>query len=146
MSTICGANCGECGFKDECRGCAQTCGRPFGGACVAAEYIKAGGREEYAGFKQKLLAEINELLCANGIPRAEALYELAGFYVNLAYPLPSGEEVKLLDDKKIYLGAQIESAGAGDFCFGVIADTTFILVCSYGANCSEPELLLYKKR
>jgi hypothetical protein len=141
--TLCGANCGECGFKENCRGCEPTGGRPFGGECVAAEYIKAGGREKYAEFKSALLGEINSLLGSNGLPLADGLCELAGFYVNLAYPLPSGETIKLLDDKKIYLGAQIE---CGDLCFGVIADTTFILVCSYSLNGSEPELLLYKKR
>ena len=144
MSSICGINCDECQLKTDCRGCSETCGKPFGGACVAAEYIKTGGREEYDRFKKSLLAEINKLLCENGIPQAEALYELAGSYVNLAYPLPSGEAVKLLDDKRVYLGAQIEAAG--DFCFGVLADTSFILVCSYGENGSEPELLIYKKR
>ena len=77
------------------------------------------------------------------MPLADGLWELAGFYVNLAYPLPSGKTVKLLDDKKIYLGAQIEGDGT---CFGVIADTAFILICSYGLNGSDPELLLYKKR
>ena len=143
MSTICGANCDGCGFKDKCCGCSQTCGKPFGGTCVAAEYIKAGGKEKYAEFKNALLAEINSLLEANGIPTADALYELAGFYVNLAYPLPSGENVKLLDDTKIYLGAQIEGEGT---CFGVLADTTFIIVCSYGENGAHPELLIYKKR
>ena len=41
--SICGANCEKCSFMDSCRGCAATRGRPFGGACIAAEYIKTGG-------------------------------------------------------------------------------------------------------
>lgn len=145
MDTICGANCAECAFKDSCRGCAATCGKPFGGSCVAAEYIRIGGREKYAEFKALLLGEVNALLEANGIPRAEKLYELPGSFVDLAYPLPSGKAVKFLDGSKVYLGAQIEFADLG-VCYGVVADTTFILVCSYSVDGSEPELVAYKKR
>ena len=145
MSTICGANCENCGFRANCAGCAATCGHPFGGNCVAAEYIKVGGKEEYAAFKQKLLKEVNELLAANEIPSAEALYELPGSFVNLSYPLPNGETAKFLDDRNIYLGAQIEAAGS-EVCFGVVADMGFILVCSYGDGGSSPELLVYRKR
>ena len=143
--TICGAKCDNCNFKDSCGGCEKTCGKPFGGACVAAEYIKVGGKERYADFKRKLLAEINLLLKANGISEADALYELPGAFVNLEYPLPSGKTAKLLDDTKIYLGCQIEFANVG-ICYGVVADTNFILICSYSVNGSEQELIIYKKR
>ena len=147
MNTICGADCDKCSFnfKDSCRGCAATCGRPFGGSCIAAEYIKAGGKEKYSEFKQMLLREVNSLLEANGIPKAENLNELPGAFVNLAYPIPSGKAVKFLDDTKIYLGTQIEFGDMG-VCFGVVADTGFILICSYSVNGSEPELIAYKKR
>ena len=143
MNTICGAKCDECDFRDRCAGCEATCGKPFGGACVAAEYIKVGGKKKYAEFKEKLLSEVNELLAANDIPAASALYELAGMIVNLAYTLPSGETVKFLDDGKIYLGAQIECGG---ICFGAVADTTFILVCAYREGGADPELIAYKRR
>ena len=122
MRTYCGANCEGCPSKENCKGCRETCGSPFGGRCVAAEYIKFGGLEAYQKFKQKLLGE-----------------------VNLEYPMPSGEKVKLLNDKNIYLGAQIEFADLG-ICYGVVADTGFILLCSYSVNGSEPELIVYKKR
>ncbi len=145
MKSICGAKCEECGFKNDCRGCAATCGKPFGGTCVAAEYIKTGGLEKYRDFKRVLLNEVNTLLKANNIPAAETLNELAGAFVNLEYPLPSGKTVKMLDDKKVYLGTQIEFADMG-ICYGVVADTTFILVCSYSVNGSQPELIAYKKR
>jgi len=101
--------------------------------------------EQYAAFKRLLLEEINACLDAIGIPQAAQLYELPGSYVNPACPLPSGETVRFLDDRKIYLGAQIE-APALDRCIGVVADTTFFLVCSYGENGSDPELILYRKR
>ena len=145
MKTICGADCGKCPFREECRGCAATCGRPFGGTCVAAEYIKAGGLEKYHEFKQVLSEEVNALLEANGIPPADGLQELAGFYVNLPYPLPSGRAVKMLDDTKVYLGAQIEFADRG-VCYGVVADTAFILVCRYSVDGTEPELVAYRRR
>lgn len=144
-NSICGANCEECSFSENCAGCESTCGMPFGGTCVAAEYIKIGGREEYAEFKKTLLDEINFLLRSNSIPEADGLYELQGSFINLAYPIPSGENVKFLDDKKIYLGAQIDIDGSG-LCFGVAADTTFILICRYGLDGSDPELIAYQKR
>lgn len=145
MDTICGASCEKCSWKDGCKGCAATCGKPFGGSCVAAEYIRVGGKESYAAFKRQLLREVNDLLRANDIPEADALYELPGAFVNLAYPLPSGQAVKLLDERKVYLGCQIAFADLG-VCYGVVADTTFLLVCSYSVNGSEPELIAYKKR
>ena len=143
MKTICGADCGECPFREECRGCVATCGKPFGGTCVAAEYIKAGGMERYHEFKRVLLGEVNALLEANGLPAADGLNELAGSFINLPYPLPSGETVRFLDDRKIYLGTQIEFA---DLYFGVVADTTFILISRYSVDGSEPELIAYRKR
>ena len=145
MSTYCGANCEDCLSKENCRGCRETCGSPFGGRCIAAEYIKFGGLEAYRQFKQKLLGEINALLAAQGIGTVDVLFELAGEFVNLAYTMPSGEKVKLLNDKNIYLGAQIEFADLG-VCYGVVADTDFILICSYSVNGSEPELIVYQKR
>ena len=143
MDTICGAKCEGCNFRNACHGCAETCGRPFSGTCIAAEIIKACGKEKYVDFKRNLLNEINAFLQANDIPPADALHELPGFFVNLPYPLPSGETVKFLDDKNVYLGTQIE---AMDACYGVIADQLFILVCSYKANGAEPQLIAYKKR
>ncbi|MBR6407222.1 MAG: DUF3795 domain-containing protein [Clostridia bacterium] len=145
MSAICGANCEECRMKNDCRGCRATCGRPFGGTCVAAEYIKEGSIEKYNEFKRVLLNEINTLLMENGIPQAERLYELPGLSVNLPYPVPSGKAVRLLDDRKVYLGSQIEFADLG-VCYGVVADTTFILICSYSVDGSQPELIIFKKR
>ena len=145
MGTICGANCDNCGFKDKCAGCEKTCGSPFGGRCVAAECIKAKGKEKYGEFKQALLREVNRLLASCGYPEAAALTELPGFYVNLAFPLPGGDRVQFLEDKNVYLGTQVELAGE-EKCVGAVADEGFILLCSYGANGADPELLAYKKR
>ena len=92
-----------------------------------------------------MLDEINALLTREGLPKADALYELCGAFVNLEYSLPSGEKVKFLNDKNVYLGSQIEFADLG-VCYGVVADKDFILVCSYSVNGSEPEIIIYKRR
>ena len=145
MSSLCGAECVRCVRKYVCPGCEETDGKPFGGTCLAAEYIKAGGKEKYEEFKQSLLEEINALLKANDIPQADALYELSGAFVNLSYPLPGGRTAKFLDDKNVYLGAQLEFDEQG-VCYGIVADMGFILVCRYGYDGADPELLIYKKR
>ena len=145
MTTYCGADCTVCSFRKTCRGCRATCGSPFGGRCVAAEYIKTGGIEAYRSFKERLTEEINVLLGMLSLPAPQGLTELAGAAVNLAYPLPGGERVKLLDDKDIYLGTQIACADTGEM-IGVIADTTFILISRFGADGSDPEILLLRKR
>ena len=84
-------------------------------------------------------------MAAEGLSAVDDLVELVGAYVNLAYTMPSGDTVKLLNDKNIYLGAQIEYADLG-VCCGVVADTGFILLCSYSSDGSEPELVVYRKR
>lgn len=145
MKSVCGADCSECPSNKLCKGCVASDCKPFGKACIASQYIKVGGMDAYDEFKSMLLAEINNYLSIMGIPKAKGLCELAGEFVNLPYMLPSGETVKMLDDRKIYLGTQIEFADLG-VCYGVVADADFILVCSYSVNGSEPELLLYKKR
>lgn len=145
MRTYCGAKCEECQFKSNCKGCMNTCGKPFGGICVAAEYVKVGGRESYGELKKQLIGEINSILRTLRIPEIEALYELPGAYVNLGYLLPNGETVKFLDDSRIYLGAQIEIEGT-ERCVGVVADTTFLLIGSYVENGTDPELILFRHR
>ena len=145
MNTYCGADCECCRNRETCKGCLETCGSPFGGRCIAAEYIKAGGMEAWLQFKKELTEEVNTLLTEEGIGAADGLFELAGEYVNLAYTLPSGAEVKFLNDRNVYLGAQIEFADLG-ICYGVVADTGFILLCSYSVNGSERELVAYRNR
>ena len=100
---------------------------------------------EFESFKKKLIGEINELHI-EGMPRLERLNALVGAYVNLPYRLPSGAEVKFLEDGKTYLGNQLESEFGGDRCFGVLADMDFILICTYREGGADPELVLYKKR
>ena len=100
---------------------------------------------EFEAFKERLIEEINDLHI-EGMPKVEKLNALVGGYVNLAYPLPSGASVKFLNDGTTYLGTQLEPAFGGDRCFGVLACMDFILISTYGAEGTDPELLLYKKR
>lgn len=103
--------------------------------------LSDGGKFEE--LKKQLIDEINAL-GIEGMPKIEGLNALVGSYVNLAYPLPSGACVKFLNDGTTYLGNQLETGE--ERCFGVLANVDFILVCTYGCEGAEPELLLYKKR
>ena len=100
---------------------------------------------QFEAFKAQLIDEINAL-AIEGMPKVDKLNALVGSYVNLAYPLPSGQKVKFLDDGTTYLGNQLECEFGGDRCFGVLANMDFILVCTYEAEGANPELVLYKKR
>ena len=69
-----------------------------------------------------------------------------GKFVNLEYPLPSGVNVKFLDDQTTYLGNQLESEIVDGLCFGILANMEFIMISTYEAEGKNPELILYKKR
>lgn len=150
-ASICGADCAGCPFSANCAGCRDTGGRPFGDeVCPLASCCGSRGQEHCSqctgpcALKAPLIAEYNAL----GIPdMAEVtdLNALMGAYINLPYTLPNGQVVKLLEDKKIYLGNQIEKKGSGR-CYGLTAGEDFLLVCEYGAGGSDPEIILYKKR
>ena len=144
MKTICGIDCTGCGFRETCKGCEETNGRPFGGECIAAECYRAGGEHCYIAYKNRLMEEFNGLGIAD-MPPITNLCQLSGAYVNTEYPLPNGEKVKLLDDTKIYLGYQVEKINS-DRCYGLVADNNFLLVSEYGCNGADPEIIVYKKR
>ena len=83
------------------------------------------------------------------MPKIEELYSLNGSFVNLEYSLPNGIKAKFLQDDEIYLGNQVECEfNDGDFkkCFGLVGNMNFLLICEYGENGSNPELLVYQKR
>ncbi|MBP5751094.1 MAG: helix-turn-helix domain-containing protein [Firmicutes bacterium] len=108
-------------------------------------YEELSDNGEFEAFKKQLIEEINDLHI-EGMPRVESLNALVGQYVNLAYRLPSGAEVKFLDNGTTYLGTQLEPEFGGGRCFGVLANMDFILICTYEAEGANPELVLYKKR
>lgn len=148
--SICGADCDNCGYgkNNGCKGCTGSCGCPFGKKCFIAEYIRSGGEDNYNLFKEKLAEEFNELNIP-GMPKINELYPLNGAFVNLSYPMPNGNTVKLLDDKAIYLANQVEcefNDGSLIKCFGLVAGMDFLLVSEYGENCADPEIIVYKKR
>ena len=107
------------------------------------EQLSDGG--QFEAFKKQLIEEINALHI-DGMPKVEKLNALVGKFVNLEYRLPSGENVKFLDDQTTYLGNQLESEKGDGRCFGVLANKDFILICTYGEEGIDPELVLYKKR
>lgn len=143
MKTICGIDCGGCSFKDNCKGCLETDGHPFGGECIAAECYKSGGEKSFIAYRNRLIDEFNSLGITD-MPKITTLCQLSGAYVNLEYTFPSGEKIKLLDDTKIYLGYQVEKPNS-DRCYGLVADNSYLLVCEYGCEGADPEIIIYKK-
>ena len=145
--SICGADCGACEFRDNCKGCRQTKGCPFGKQCMVARYILVGGMEKYLEFKRVLIDEFNALNI-HGMDRVEELYPLVGKYVNLEYTLPGGQRVKFLSDDEVYLGNQPKNLcdESGERCYGVIAGMGFLLVCEYGKDISDPEIVAFMRR
>ncbi len=109
------------------------------------KYEQLSDNGEFEAFKEQLIDEINALNI-EGMPKVEKLNALVGSFVNLEYPLPSGEKVKFLNDSTTYLGNQLECEFGGDRCFGILANMDFILICTYEAEGNNPELVLYKKR
>lgn len=136
--TYCGIDCCEnCDRFLECGGCKKCAGHPFGGSCIAER------NRNFSALKQQLIEEINALGIDGLI--VDDLNLLSGEYVNLGYPLFNGTTVRFLNDKDIYLGNQIERQDS-ERCYGVVADEMFILVCEYGCNGVNPEIVLYKRR
>ena len=108
-------------------------------------YEELGDGGQFEEFKRKLIEEINDLHI-EGMPKVEKLKALVGKYVNLEYRLPSGVNMKFLDDQTTYLGTRLESGFVEGLCFGVLANMEFIMICTYEKDGTNPELLLYKKR
>lgn len=145
MHELCGNDCcAVCPlFHTRCAGCAETNGHPCGGSCVAAECVSRGGQEEMLSMKQALMDELNALALP-GLTIKE-LYLLSGSYVNLAYPLPSGEAVRFLRDDRTYWGTQVEKSGS-DRCYGAVGDESFLLVSEYGCQGADPEIIRFIRR
>ena len=108
-------------------------------------YANLGGDAKFSEFKSRLIEEFNALQI-EGLPKIEDLNVLSGSFINLEYRLPNGLCVKFLDDDATYLGNQLACEFGGDRCFGIAANMEFLLVCTYGENGSDPELVVYKKR
>lgn len=72
------------------------------------------------------------------------LNALRGGFVNLKYKLPGGQIYSFWEDDRIYLGNQICKKGS-ERCYGLTADEHYLLVCEYGANGADAEIVIYKK-
>jgi len=151
MRSICGLDCTACSLKSTCHGCNETHGHPFGGSCMIALCCESRGCDNCGNpFKApcKLKAQLIEEFNALGIKdMAEVtdLNALYGAYINSEFQLPSGQTVKFWDDSRIYLGNQICKKNSSR-CYGIAADENHLLVCEYGENGSDAEVVLYKKR
>lgn len=108
-------------------------------------YEELSDNGQFDEFKKTLIDEINSLNI-EGMPKIDKLNALVGKFVNLEYRLPNGNMVKFLDDQATYLGNQIESVFDKETCFGILANMDFIMICTYGVDGTNPELVLYKKR
>ena len=142
MESICKANCEECELykNKKCEGCKETNGCPFGKKCWIAKYIETGGYDNFDILKHKLIDEINSLNI-EGMPKIDELYPLHGEFVNLEYRLPNNKKIKFLNDLEAYLGNQVECEfNTNDFkrCFGILANTSFIMVSEYGVGGDKP--------
>ena len=112
-------------------------GHPFGGSCIAERCA------DFPELKLRLIDEINAL----GIGKLSVrdLNLLNGAYANLEYTLSNGQKVRFLNDNDVYLGNQVERAG-NERCYGMVANEEFILICEYGCNGADPEIVLFKRR
>lgn len=95
-------------------------------------------------IKQQLIDEVNALDIKN-MPKIDNLFVLQGSFVNMEYHL-NGNSIKLLDDNATYWGNQVEKNGTEDRCFGIACDEHYILVCEYGKDGVDAEIVILKKR
>ena len=149
--SICGIDCSECSMKKDCNGCSETGGKPFGGTCIIALCCEKNTCENFGHafdksctLKNELIDEFNSLGIKD-MPEIKELYALKGGCVNLEYTLPGGQKIKFWDDDRVYLGNPIEKKGS-DRWYGLTADENYLLVCEYGCNGSDPEIVAYIRR
>ena len=96
-------------------------------------------------LKEQLIKEFNDLHVP-GMDRVTDLNALPGSYINLEYTLESGQKIKFWEDGRVYLGNQLCKHDGSGRCFGLTADENWLLVCEYGDNGSDPEIVVYKRR
>lgn len=92
--------------------------------------------------KQLLIAEFNKL-GIEGMPEVTELHEYEGSFVNLEYTLPNGTAAKFWEDSKTYFILEIPKTD--DRCFGLIGGEHYLMVCEYGRDGENPEILVFKK-
>ena len=149
--TICGLDCTTCDFFGQCAGCAESGGKPFGGTCIVAACCSARQDASCGDFahgvcalKRQLIAEFNALGILD-MDEVTDLYALVGSYINAQYTLPGGEKIRFWDDRRIYLGNQLPKKNS-DRCYGLTADENYLLVCEYGQNGTDAEIVVFARR
>lgn len=149
-TSICGLDCVGCSMKANCGGCRETGGKPFGGNCMVAKCCSKKTADcgdfskNVCHMKGRLIEEFNALGIQD-MPKVTDLYALVGNFVNLEYTLPGGQKVKFWDDKRIYLGNQLEKMGT-DRCYGLTADENYLLVCEYSENGADAKVVVFQRR
>ena len=142
MSSICGADCGQCPWSADCGGCSETGGRPFGAPCAIAECCRSGPGALDA-WKKQLIAAFNDLHIPD-MEEVTGLTPLRGSLINLEYPLPGGQQARFWDDSRIYLGAQLPKGDSGR-CYGLAADERYLMVAEYGDGGDGAQVVVWKR-
>ena len=93
--------------------------------------------------KTELIQKFNDLKI-DGMATVTELYELKGDFINLEYHLPGGQAVRLWEDEKTYLGAELCKENS-ERCYGLTADEHYLLVCEYGNGGADAEIVVFKK-
>ncbi len=93
--------------------------------------------------KEFLIQAFNKLKIPDMEPVSQ-LHELKGSFINLEYTLPGGQKVKLWNDEKTYYGAELCKQGS-DRCYGLTAGDGYLLVCEYGENGSDAEIVIFRR-
>ncbi len=93
--------------------------------------------------KDEMIQTFNSLKIP-GMGVLTELYELKGDFINLVYTLPSGQQVRLWEDEKTYLGAELCKEGR-ERCYGLVADERYLLVCEYGAGGRDAEIVYFSR-
>ena len=138
--SLCGLDCSQCEMNSSCAGCEESCGRPFGEKCVTALFCKEG---TLCDFKKKLLDSFNSLGIED-MNEITELYAVKGSFVNLPLPLPNGNTAKFWLDDAVYLCNQVQKNGTDRF-YGLTADENFLMVCEYGENGADAQIVAYKR-
>lgn len=117
---------------------------------------------------RRIIDRINSL-DIDGLDKIDSLNLLVGSDINIGFTLPSGQKVKFWDDSRVYFGTQVEkrqsrdcgnnnsgctacqdSCRTGDNAvrryYGLVADEKYLLICEYGENGSDAEIILFMKR
>ena len=142
MESICGIDCGECELKDNCAGCSETKGQPFGAECIVALCCQKG--EDALGKLKENLIEAFNGLHIQDMEKVTCLNALKGSFINIEYSLPGGQKVRFWDDNNIYLGNQMHKKNS-DRCYGVVADEKYLMVAEYGCYGSDAEVVVFRR-